>query len=181
MYGKGDAECDTFDWGKWSPCSMRCGMGKRMRTRVYKIPFVDNRSCNNVNLIERTFCEGVDCDGQVKLTRRKQNVGTEMGREKQTVSFSQDQQTASYAYNDIGSDYGTDGGSDVPTSYDFADESAYPTEDAVGEAAGEGLVALNHQQDDGPYGVVKKYQDDHVCNIQYDVRQADRFSCCTAV
>ena len=66
MYGKDDAECDTFDWGKWSPCSSRCGMGKRMRTRVYKIPFVDNRSCNNVNLIERVFCEGADCDGQVR-------------------------------------------------------------------------------------------------------------------
>ena len=69
MYGAGDAECETFDWGKWSPCSSRCGMGKRMRTRVYRIPFVDNRSCNNVNLIERVFCEGVDCDaGQVGMT-----------------------------------------------------------------------------------------------------------------
>ena len=73
----------------------------------------------------------------------------------------QDQQSASYNYNEIG-DYGTDA--------DFADESVYPTEEAGGgEAGGEGLVALNHQQDDGPYGVVKKYQDDHVCNIQYDV------------
>ena len=93
---------------------------------------------------------------------------------KQSFSFSQDEQ-ASYAYNDIG-DYGADGGSDVPPSYDFADESAYPAEDAGGEAAGEGLVALSHQQDDGPYGVVKKYQDDHVCNIQYDVSRDDFIS-----
>ena len=79
----------------------------------------------------------------------------------QSFIFPQDQQSASYAYNEIG-DYGTDA--------DFADESVYTTEEAGGgEAVGEGLVALNHQQDDGPYGVVKKYQDDHVCNIQYDV------------
>ena len=77
----------------------------------------------------------------------------------------QDQQSASYNYNEIG-DYGTDA--------DFADESVYPVEEAGGgEAGGEGLVALNHQQDDGPYGVVKKYQDDHVCNIQYDVSRDD--------
>ena len=79
--------------------------------------------------------------------------------------FSQDQQS-DYAYNSIG-DYGTDGGSDVAPSYDFADDSVYATE--MPEAAGEDMVALNQQLDDGPYGVVKKYQDDHVCNIQYDV------------
>ena len=63
MYEKEDAECQTLDWGRWSQCSSSCGPGKKMRTRVYKIPFVDNRSCNGVKLIETQYCEGIDCGG----------------------------------------------------------------------------------------------------------------------
>ena len=82
------------------------------------------------------------------------------------------QDQASYAYGDVDYGGGVEGGSD---DYDFADDSAYPSAEEEepgrgGEAAGgEELVALSHQQGDGPYGIVKQYQDDHVCNIQVDV------------
>jgi len=63
-YAAKDPECAVSKWSKWSPCSRPCGPGSKRRTRLYKRPFVENRSCP-IRLIERQSCYGQDqnCGG----------------------------------------------------------------------------------------------------------------------
>merc|ERR1712013_932822 len=45
----GDQECEVAAWTEWSPCSVTCSQGYKIRTRVYTMPFVPNRICGNKN------------------------------------------------------------------------------------------------------------------------------------
>ncbi|CAB4057554.1 unnamed protein product [Lepeophtheirus salmonis] len=54
--------CKISEWSSWSPCSKKCNQGYKIRTRLYLIPFVPNRSCD-VKLMDRLNCNdaGLKC------------------------------------------------------------------------------------------------------------------------
>jgi len=62
-FGRGDPQCDTATWTQWSPCSVTCDKGYKIRTRVYKMPFVPNRICDNLRLTQKQDCRMPSCWG----------------------------------------------------------------------------------------------------------------------
>lgn len=57
----GDPQCAVALWTDWSPCSVTCGQGYRLRTRVYTVPFVPNRVCDNARLTQKQDCRMATC------------------------------------------------------------------------------------------------------------------------
>ncbi|CAG0924111.1 unnamed protein product, partial [Notodromas monacha] len=50
-------ECAVTPWSYWSPCSVSCGKGVSVRTRMYVDEILGTRSCN-VQLLETADCNG---------------------------------------------------------------------------------------------------------------------------
>jgi hypothetical protein len=48
-------ECAVTPWSYWSPCSVSCGKGVSVRTRMYVDEQLGSRSCN-VQLLESAEC-----------------------------------------------------------------------------------------------------------------------------
>merc|ERR1719209_2161150 len=57
----GDQECEVAAWTEWSPCSVTCSQGYKIRTRVYTMPFVPNRICDNIRLTQKQDCRMATC------------------------------------------------------------------------------------------------------------------------
>lgn len=60
-YRATDPQCSVADWSEWSPCSVSCGHGHNIRTRVFTLSFVPNRICEGVRLTEKKDCRLQDC------------------------------------------------------------------------------------------------------------------------
>jgi len=60
-YSARDPQCAVADWSAWSPCSVTCGLGYNIRTRVFKLSFVPNRVCEGVRLTEKQDCLVENC------------------------------------------------------------------------------------------------------------------------
>jgi len=56
-----DVKCAVADWTAWSPCSVSCGAGYKIRTRVYRVPFIPNRVCDNTRLTQKHDCRMETC------------------------------------------------------------------------------------------------------------------------
>ena len=56
-----DLRCAVAEWTEWSPCSVSCGTGYKIRTRIYRIPFLPNRVCDNTRLTQKHDCRMETC------------------------------------------------------------------------------------------------------------------------
>jgi len=63
QFKNGDPQCEVAEWTDWSPCSVSCDHGYKIRTRIYLMPFVPNRVCDNIRLTERMDCRLQTCYG----------------------------------------------------------------------------------------------------------------------
>jgi hypothetical protein len=61
VFHNNDPQCGVADWSDWSPCSVSCGNGYKIRTRLYLIPFVPDRTCEGLRLHQRVECQMHDC------------------------------------------------------------------------------------------------------------------------
>ncbi|KAK2584629.1 hypothetical protein KPH14_006978 [Odynerus spinipes] len=59
-------ECQTTDYSPWSPCSVSCGKGLRMRTRSYRMPEKAQMFNCNRQLVSKEMCVAdiAECPGQ---------------------------------------------------------------------------------------------------------------------
>jgi hypothetical protein len=60
-FSKEDPQCAVADWADWSPCSVSCGQGYKIRTRVFTLSFVPNRVCEGVRLTQKQDCRSDPC------------------------------------------------------------------------------------------------------------------------
>jgi len=60
-FSSSDPQCAVAEWTDWSPCSVSCGHGYNIRTRVFTLSFVPNRVCEGVRLTERRDCRPATC------------------------------------------------------------------------------------------------------------------------
>ncbi|RWS26881.1 hypothetical protein B4U80_04927 [Leptotrombidium deliense] len=65
-----DPKCAVTPWSDWSPCTVTCGKGMKIRTRLYMSPNAIN-SCNT-ELIQKSPCVGEKLDCIVDLSEAKE-------------------------------------------------------------------------------------------------------------
>ncbi|XP_044255568.1 spondin-1 [Tribolium madens] len=55
--------CATSPWGPWSECSATCGVGFKMRTRLF-IDRMGRKKCPHVTVVEKEKCMGPPCTAE---------------------------------------------------------------------------------------------------------------------
>ncbi|XP_071042320.1 spondin-1 isoform X3 [Parasteatoda tepidariorum] len=66
-----DPKCAVTHWSEWSPCTVTCGKGLKVRTRLYLSPAA--LSMCNVELMQKAPCTADKPDCTVNLTEAKKN------------------------------------------------------------------------------------------------------------
>ncbi|GIX86750.1 spondin-1 [Caerostris extrusa] len=66
-----DPKCAVTHWSEWSPCTVTCGKGLKVRTRLYLSPAA--LSMCNVELMQKAPCTADKPDCTVNLIEAKKN------------------------------------------------------------------------------------------------------------
>lgn len=68
-----DPSCSVTPWSYWSPCSVSCGRGVRMRMRRFQTPIELQKDCSDiVELIQYSQCTEIpSCNLDMATAKRK--------------------------------------------------------------------------------------------------------------
>ncbi|XP_054160513.1 spondin-1-like isoform X4 [Oppia nitens] len=66
-----DPKCSVTQWSEWTPCTVTCGKGVKIRTRLYMSPRQSSNMCN-IELIQKAPCVADKIDCKVDLSEAKE-------------------------------------------------------------------------------------------------------------
>ena len=66
-----DPKCSVTQWSEWTPCTVTCGKGVKIRTRLFMSPRQSSNHQCNVELIQKATCVADKIDCKVDLSEAK--------------------------------------------------------------------------------------------------------------
>ncbi|XP_015782127.1 spondin-1-like isoform X2 [Tetranychus urticae] len=67
-----DPKCSVTQWSEWSPCTVSCGRGMKIRTRLYLSPVQSSLNNCNVELIQKSPCTADKADCSIDYSDAKE-------------------------------------------------------------------------------------------------------------